>query len=35
MKDVAGAIADEGRAIYNYWPTLQGKIEPRADRGRW
>jgi beta-glucosidase len=27
VHDVAGAIADEGRAIYNYWPTVSGKTE--------
>jgi beta-glucosidase len=27
VHDVAAAIADEGRAIYNYWPTIQGKTE--------
>jgi beta-glucosidase len=28
IHDVAAAIADEGRAIFNYWPTVQGKTEP-------
>jgi beta-glucosidase len=27
VHDVASAIADEGRAIYNYWPTVSGKTE--------
>jgi beta-glucosidase len=27
VHDVAAAIADEGRAIYNYWPTVSGKTE--------
>src|SRR6266568_3926026 len=33
IHDVAAAIADEGRAIYNYWPTVQGRIEP-GQQGR-
>ncbi len=28
IHDVASVIADEGRAVYNLWPTVQGKIEP-------
>src|SRR5580704_16553068 len=28
IHDVAAAIADEGRAIFNYWPTVQGRLEP-------
>ncbi len=28
IHDVAAAIADEGRAIYNLWPTVPGKMEP-------
>src|ERR1700675_3911309 len=27
VHDVAAAIADEGRAIYNFWPTVSGKTE--------
>jgi len=27
VHDVAASIADEGRAIYNYWPTVSGKTE--------
>lgn len=27
VHDVAGAIADEGRAVYNYWHTVQGTTE--------
>jgi beta-glucosidase len=30
--DVAAAIADEGRAVYNYWPTVSGNNE--AVRGQ-
>lgn len=26
-QEVAGAIADEGRAVYNYWNTVKGKTE--------
>ena len=29
VHDVAGAIADEGRAVYNYWHTVPGTIEPQ------
>jgi beta-glucosidase len=32
VHDVAAAIADEGRAIYNYWPTAKGQSE--AVRGQ-
>ena len=28
IHDVAAVIADEGRAVYNLWPTVQGKLEP-------
>ncbi len=28
--DVAGAIADEGRAVYNYWHTVQGIVEQQG-----
>jgi beta-glucosidase len=31
-QDVAGAIADEGRAVYNYWHTVSGQTE--AARGQ-
>ena len=31
VHDVASAIADEGRAVYNYWHTVQGTVE---DTGR-
>ena len=34
VHDVAAAIADEGRAINNYWPTVQGKIEPTGGQGQ-
>ncbi len=27
VHEVAGAIADEGRAVYNYWHTVQGTTE--------
>ncbi len=27
VREDAGAIADEGRAINNYWPTIHGKVE--------
>ena len=27
VHDVAGAIADEGRAVYNFWHTVQGTTE--------
>ena len=28
IQQVASVIADEGRAIYNLWPTVSGKTEP-------
>lgn len=28
IHDVAAVIADEGRAVYNYWPTVAGRTEP-------
>ena len=34
VHDVASAIADEGRAIHNYWPTVQGKQEPTGGQGQ-
>jgi len=34
VHDVAAAIADEGRAINNYWPTVQGSIEPTGGQGQ-
>lgn len=34
VRDVAAAIADEGRAIHNYWPTVPGKIEPTGGQGQ-
>ena len=34
VKDVAAAIADEGRAINNYWPTVAGEIEPTGGQGQ-
>jgi beta-glucosidase len=33
LHDVASAIADEGRAIHNYWPTVTGTSE-RDNRGQ-
>ncbi len=30
VHDVAGAIADEGRAAFNYWHTVQGTVEPQG-----
>jgi beta-glucosidase len=30
IHDVAEAIADEGRAVYNYWHTVQGTVEPQG-----
>jgi beta-glucosidase len=29
VHDVAGAIADEGRAVYNYWHSVPGTVEPQ------
>ena len=34
VRDVAAAIADEGRAIHNYWPTVAGKVEPTGGQGQ-
>lgn len=34
VQDVAAAIADEGRAIHNYWPTVPGKREPTGGQGQ-
>jgi beta-glucosidase len=34
VHDVAAAIADEGRAVNNYWPTVPGKIEPTGGQGQ-
>jgi beta-glucosidase len=34
VQEVAAAIADEGRAINNYWPTVQGKVEPTGGQGQ-
>ncbi|HET7221229.1 MAG TPA: glycoside hydrolase family 3 C-terminal domain-containing protein, partial [Vicinamibacterales bacterium] len=34
VHDIAAAIADEGRAIHNYWPTVPGKIEPTGGQGQ-
>lgn len=31
--DVAAAIADEGRAVYNYWPTVSGTSEAVRGQG--
>src|SRR6266436_6265912 len=28
IHDVAAAIADEARAVYNYWPTVPGTMQP-------
>src|ERR1700730_15340902 len=28
IHDVAAAIADEARAVYNYWPTVSGAMQP-------
>jgi beta-glucosidase len=30
IQEVASVIADEGRAVYNLWPTVPGKLEPGA-----
>jgi beta-glucosidase len=30
VHDVAAAIADEGRAVYNYWHTVQGTVEQQG-----
>src|SRR5919198_996659 len=34
VREVAAAIADEGRAIHNYWPTVTGKVEPTGGQGQ-
>ena len=34
VHDVAATIADEGRAINNYWPTVPGKIEASGGQGQ-
>jgi beta-glucosidase len=34
IHDVAAAIADEGRAINNYWPTVTGQIEATGGQGQ-
>jgi beta-glucosidase len=34
VHDVAAVIADEGRAINNYWPTVPGTIEPTGGQGQ-
>ena len=34
VREVAATIADEGRAINNYWPTVAGKIEPTGGQGQ-
>lgn len=34
VHDIAAAIADEGRAINNYWPTVPGKVEPTGGQGQ-
>ena len=34
VQEVSSAIADEGRAINNYWPTAKGKIEPTGGQGQ-
>lgn len=34
VREVAAAIADEGRAIHNYWPTVPGKREPTGGQGQ-
>ena len=34
VHDVAAAIADEGRAVNNYWPTVKGTIEPTGGQGQ-
>lgn len=30
IHDVAAAIADEGRAVYNYWHTVSGRVEQQG-----
>jgi beta-glucosidase len=34
VHDIAAAIADEGRAINNYWPTVPGNVEPTGGQGQ-
>ncbi len=34
VREVASAIADEGRAIHNYWPTVPGTREPTGGQGQ-
>jgi beta-glucosidase len=34
VREVAAAIADEGRAIHNYWPTVPGLREPTGGQGQ-
>ena len=34
VQEVAAAIADEGRAIHNYWPTVRGTREPTGGQGQ-
>jgi beta-glucosidase len=34
VREVAAAIADEGRAIHNYWPTVPGTREPTGGQGQ-
>jgi len=34
VHDIAAAIADEGRAINNYWPTVPGTIEATGGQGQ-
>src|SRR5580700_160743 len=33
VHDVASAIADEGRAVYNYWPTVNGNSDAVRGQG--
>jgi beta-glucosidase len=34
VREVASAIAEEGRAIHNYWPTVPGRREPTGGQGQ-
>ena len=34
VHDVAAVIADEGRAINNYWPTVPGRLNPPVVKAR-
>ncbi len=34
VQEVASAIADEGRAVNNYWPTVAGRQEPTGGQGQ-